>query len=114
MSKEDLKFEDGLNQLEEIVKEMESGELSLDALLERFEKGIGLLRLCEDKLAKAEARIEVLTRAQIEAAEEHAPTTEPQTIDEDIDEDEVPWHDELPSDEDVPPPPEAPEEESLF
>ena len=63
--KKELSFEDAVKALEQTVKSMESGDLGLDDLLADFEKGIGLLRLCEQKLAEAEGRIEVLTKAEI-------------------------------------------------
>jgi exodeoxyribonuclease VII small subunit len=62
--KKELNFEEAIKELEQTVKGMESGDLGLDELLSDFEKGIGLLRLCEKKLAEAEGRIEVLTKAE--------------------------------------------------
>ena len=66
--KKELNFEEAIKELEQTVKGMESGDLGLDELLRDFEKGIGLLRLCEKKLAEAEGRIEVLTKAETVAA----------------------------------------------
>jgi len=66
--KKELSFEEAVKELEQTVKGMESGDLGLDELLSDFEKGIGLLRLCEKKLAEAEGRIEVLTKAETAAA----------------------------------------------
>ena len=66
---EGMKFEDAVKELEQTVKAMESGELDLDVLLANFEKGIGLLRQCEQKLAEAEGRIAVLTAAEISQSE---------------------------------------------
>jgi exodeoxyribonuclease VII small subunit len=63
-----MSFEEAVKELEQTVKDMESGDLGLDELLADFEKGIGLLRLCEKKLAEAEGRVEVLTKAEITAA----------------------------------------------
>lgn len=65
--KKELSFEEAIKALDETVKRMESGDLGLDELLCDFETGIGLLRLCEKKLAEAEGRIEVLTKAEIAA-----------------------------------------------
>ena len=59
---EELSFEAGLDQLEAIVKEMESGDLPLERALELFEKGIKLSEACRKQLEDAETRIEVLTR----------------------------------------------------
>lgn len=73
----ELSFEAAVKELEQTVKDMESGELGLDDLLADFEKGIGLLRLCEKKLGEAESRIEVLTKAEIVSASVPA-TTDPE------------------------------------
>ena len=54
-------FEDALAKLEAIVKELERGELSLEASLARYEQGVSLARFCNGKLEEAEKRIEVLT-----------------------------------------------------
>ncbi len=56
------KFEDNLNRLEEIVKKMENGDLSLEDSLKAFEEGIKLSRLCAKKLDEAERRVEVLLK----------------------------------------------------
>lgn len=56
------KFEDALARLEEIVKELESGDLSLDLSLKLFEEGIKLSRVCNKRLEEAERRVEVLLK----------------------------------------------------
>ncbi|HOG12829.1 MAG: exodeoxyribonuclease VII small subunit [Smithellaceae bacterium] len=58
MAKE--KFEDALEKLEEIVREMEAGELPLDAALKSFEEGIRLIRFCSAKLDETQRRVELL------------------------------------------------------
>ena len=55
-------FETGLQQLELIVKEMESGDLPLERALELFEKGTQLSESCRKQLEEAETRIEMLLR----------------------------------------------------
>ena len=55
-------FETALKRLEEIVKKLESGDLTLDASLELFEEGIQLSRLCHVKLGQAERRVEILLK----------------------------------------------------
>jgi len=57
-----VSFESGLQELESIVKEMESGELPLERALELFEKGMRLSEACRKQLEEAETRIEVLVR----------------------------------------------------
>ena len=55
-------FESGLQELEQIVKEMESGELPLERALELYEKGMRLSERCRKQLEEAETRIEMLIR----------------------------------------------------
>ena len=55
-------FETSLEALEQIVRELESGDLPLEKSLELFEQGIKLSRECQDRLGQAERRIEVLMR----------------------------------------------------
>lgn len=55
-------FENGLQELELIVKEMESGELPLERALELFERGMRLSETCRKQLEEAETRIEKLVR----------------------------------------------------
>jgi exodeoxyribonuclease VII small subunit len=55
-------FETSLKKLEEIVKELEEGDLSLEKSLEHYEKGISLARFCSAKLEEAEKRIEMLQK----------------------------------------------------
>ena len=57
-----LSFETGLQQLEAIVKEMESGELPLERALELFERGMKLSEACRKQLEEAETRVEILMR----------------------------------------------------
>jgi len=58
----DIKFETALESLEEVVEQLESGELSLEDALAAFEKGVGLVRYCNQKLTEVEKRIELLVR----------------------------------------------------
>ncbi|MDQ1728662.1 MAG: exodeoxyribonuclease small subunit [Pyrinomonadaceae bacterium] len=55
-------FEASLEALEQIVHQLESGDLPLEKSLELFEDGIRLSRQCQDRLNQAERRIEVLLR----------------------------------------------------
>lgn len=56
----DLKFEDALKRLEEIVKELEKGDLQLEAALMIFEEGVRLSKTCLEMLDNAEKRVEIL------------------------------------------------------
>ena len=51
-----------MKRLEEIVKKLEKGELSLDSALELFEEGIKLSRFCHTKLEQAERKVEILLK----------------------------------------------------
>jgi exodeoxyribonuclease VII small subunit len=55
-------FEASLEALEQIVRQLEGGDLPLEKSLELFEQGIRLSRECQDRLSQAERRIEVLMR----------------------------------------------------
>ena len=55
-------FEASLNELERIVKQLEDGDLPLEASLKLFEDGVRLSRECRDRLTNAERRIEVLMK----------------------------------------------------
>ena len=57
---EDLNFEKTLEELENIVNLLESGDLSLEESLKSFEKGINLTRKCQEPLSKAELRVQKL------------------------------------------------------
>ena len=58
----DQTFESAMERLERIVEEMESDKLPLDNLVQRYEEGVKLVRVCEEKLKSAEQRIEIITR----------------------------------------------------
>ena len=60
----ELKFEDGLKRLEEIVAKLESGNLPLDDSLKLFEEGVKLVRFCNERLAEAQQKVELLTKDQ--------------------------------------------------
>ena len=53
-------FEEALKKLEAIVEAMESEELPLESLLAKYEEGTKLARLCQEKLAEAELKIQQL------------------------------------------------------
>jgi exodeoxyribonuclease VII small subunit len=55
-------FEAGLQELENIVKEMETGELPLERAIALFEHGMKLSDACRKQLEEAETRVEILTR----------------------------------------------------
>ncbi len=56
------KFEAALARLEDIVKELETGDLPLEQSLKLFEEGIKLSRICHKRLDEAERRVEILLK----------------------------------------------------
>ena len=60
----ELKFEKAMTRLENIVEELERGDLDIDKSLEIFEEGIKMSRVCSKKLNEAEAKIEKLTKGK--------------------------------------------------
>ena len=55
-------FEKSLTRLEEVVKRLESAELSLDEAMRLFEEGVKLSRDCQKQLEEAEGRVEILLK----------------------------------------------------
>jgi exodeoxyribonuclease VII small subunit len=58
----ELNFEGAMDRLEKIVEQMESGKMMLEELIVRYEEGMKLVKICQDRLASAEQRIEIITR----------------------------------------------------
>ncbi len=59
------KYEDAVKQLEQIVQQMETGELDIDQLSEQLKKAQQLIKLCREKLSKTEKEIEeILDKAE--------------------------------------------------
>jgi exodeoxyribonuclease VII small subunit len=57
-----LNFENAMDRLEAIVEQMESGKLALEDLIVRYEEGMSLVKTCQERLASAEQKIEVIAR----------------------------------------------------
>jgi exodeoxyribonuclease VII small subunit len=55
-------FEDALKKLEGVVEAMESDDLPLEALLAKYEEGTRLVKICQEKLAEAELKIQQLEK----------------------------------------------------
>jgi len=56
----ELNFEQAMSQLEEIVDELEHGDVPLEKAIELFQKGMGLSQLCSQKLEQVERKIEMI------------------------------------------------------
>lgn len=65
----EMKFEEALKKLEKIVGDLESGNLSLDESLEKYEEGIKLSRMCSKKLEVARKKVEILLKSEDGSAE---------------------------------------------
>ena len=60
--KKEFDFEKALSELEGLVEKMEQGNLSLEASLKLFERGIALTRACQKALLEAEQKVQILMR----------------------------------------------------
>ncbi len=61
--KKDIKFEEALEKLEDAVRRLESGNMSLDDSLVTFEEAVKLVKICNEKLEGAEQRVRILTES---------------------------------------------------
>ncbi|MDA9558761.1 exodeoxyribonuclease VII small subunit [Alphaproteobacteria bacterium] len=59
-NKKDITFEQALNSLEEIVDQLNDGEMELEKAISAYEKGMKLKNICEAKLKNAQERIELI------------------------------------------------------
>ena len=72
-------FEGAMERLEGIVEQMESGKLPLEDLIVRYEEGMNLVKICQERLANAEQKIEIIARnsAGKTTVKDFEPTPEP-------------------------------------
>lgn len=68
-----MNFEKSFSQLQEVVKKLESGELSLEDSLKAFEEGVRHTRFCQESLASAEQKVEQLVKITTEGKTETKP-----------------------------------------
>jgi len=75
----ELNFEGAMDRLEKIVEQMESGKLPLEDLIVRYDEGMNLVKICQERLAKAEQKIEIIARnsAGKTIVRDFEPTPEP-------------------------------------
>ena len=64
MARKKVQFEESMERLEEIVGELEKGDLTLDESIKKFEEGVKLGKTCRGLLGKAEKRIKVLVEKE--------------------------------------------------
>ena len=69
---DELTFEQSLDELDQIVRDLEDAQLGLDQALQRYEHGVALIKRCQALLQKAEQRILLLT-----GIEEEQPVLQP-------------------------------------
>ena len=75
--KRTIDLEKSLAELEQVVEQLESGELPMDKALKEFERGVRLSRDCQGALAEAEQRVQILLGPEPEDfAGEDAPETD--------------------------------------
>lgn len=61
---EKMNFEEAMGRLEEIVKNLEKGDLPLDKAMTSFEEGVKLSKVCLDQLEKADRKVEILLQGR--------------------------------------------------
>jgi len=62
MKEKELKFEDAMKRLENIVEELENGSLNLEESLKKYEEGIQLSQFCTKKLSEAQKKVQILSK----------------------------------------------------
>lgn len=65
-SNKEEKFEQSLEKLQLLVRDLESGECSLEDSIKKFEEGMALAKSCQERLSQAEQKIEMLVKADKE------------------------------------------------
>ncbi|MBE6264359.1 MAG: exodeoxyribonuclease VII small subunit [Prevotella sp.] len=64
MTETELKYEDALRQIEQIVEKLENNELDIDAMGEQLKTAQKLIKLCKDKLTKTDEEIKKILEGQ--------------------------------------------------
>ena len=58
-----VKFEEALSKLEDAVRLLESGTLTLDESIEKYEESLKYVKICNETLEKAEQKVKILTQS---------------------------------------------------
>lgn len=66
----DLSFEQAVDELETLIEAIEAGEIGLEEVLQRYERGVGLIQRCREVLTGAEARLKKLNLDQLTEGED--------------------------------------------
>lgn len=56
----ELSFEEAMDELENVVRQLETGRIKLDEAVNFYERGLALKKICEEKLTAAKAKIDIL------------------------------------------------------
>jgi len=75
VAKENLKFEEALKRLEQIVDSIEQGKIGLEDSIKSYEEGMALVRRCRTVLQEAEQKIQYLQASGSDGLTEASPTT---------------------------------------
>ncbi len=71
MESKEMNFEEAMQELEKITRELEKGDLSLDESVKKFEKGMEVSKRCNEILENAEKKITILIKKDDEYVEEN-------------------------------------------
>ena len=69
MAKKEMKFEEAMGALEQIVRQLESGNVPLDEALDKFKEGMELSQFCNEALTKAEETVRAMITVNAEGKE---------------------------------------------
>lgn len=75
MAKDNLKFEEALKRLEQIVDSIEQGKIGLEDSIKSYEEGMALVRRCRSVLQEAEQKIQYLQASGADGLAEVPPST---------------------------------------
>lgn len=60
MEEKEMTFEKALERLEQIVRQLESGNVALDNLMQLYDEGTALVKFCTEKLSAAEQKVKLV------------------------------------------------------
>ena len=63
LNEDEISFEQALSNLEEIIRQMESGEAPLESLVTHYQTGVKMLKLCRERIDSAEMKIKEVNEA---------------------------------------------------
>ncbi|MEK7397427.1 MAG: exodeoxyribonuclease VII small subunit [Candidatus Poribacteria bacterium] len=69
----EISFEEALEKLQSVVKNLEGGELNLENALACFEEGVRLARICQERLGRAEQKVDILMKSRENFSENDLP-----------------------------------------